>query len=105
MKTVTSKSSSSADKISFYSQSASGAFLAHERVNATGGLLAVTSPKLHLRGHNKKVVNAVYGHIRALRTLGRVRVSSREIANALSLPVNEVSMALKILRNKGVRAI
>jgi predicted transcriptional regulator len=52
---------------------------------------------------SKAVVNAVYSHIQAVRTLGRDGINTREIASALSLPVSEVDRAVKMLDDKGVK--
>lgn len=46
---------------------------------------------------------AVYGHIRAIRALGRLAIDTEEIANALSLPVAAVNSVLAKLRDKGVK--
>jgi hypothetical protein len=43
----------------------------------------------------KALENAVYGHIRAVRALGRTQVLASEIATALSLPVSDVVKAQK----------
>jgi hypothetical protein len=47
--------------------------------------------------------NAVYGHIQAIRALGRTQVSASEIAAALSVPVSEVMQVLVTLNTKGVK--
>jgi hypothetical protein len=52
---------------------------------------------------SKALENAVYGHIRAVRALGRKQISASEIASALSLPVTDVVKALVALRSKGVK--
>jgi hypothetical protein len=46
---------------------------------------------------------AVYAYIRAVRTLGRTRIDTDEIAAALRLPVEQVNETLHALRKKGVR--
>jgi hypothetical protein len=51
------------------------------------------------------VENAVYAYIRAVRALGRTKISTTEVASALSLPVVEVNSALSSLKKKGVRAM
>jgi hypothetical protein len=53
----------------------------------------------------KNVQNAVYAYIRAVRALGRTGINTREVANALALPINEVNGALSSLRKKGVIAL
>lgn len=52
---------------------------------------------------SRALQNAVYGHIRAIRALGRTQISASEIATVLSLPVRDVITALKALRGKGVK--
>ena len=54
---------------------------------------------------NKMVENALYAYIRAVRALGRTKISTTEVASALSLPVVEVNSALSSLKKKGVRAM
>jgi hypothetical protein len=54
---------------------------------------------------SKGVQNAVYAHIRAIRSLGRTQINTSEIAAALSLPVAEVNRAISSLKKKGVRAL
>jgi hypothetical protein len=51
----------------------------------------------------KALENAVYGHIRAVRALGRTQISASEIAAALGLSVSAVMKALAGLRKKGVK--
>ena len=51
------------------------------------------------------VENAVYAHIRAIRTLGRTTVNAREIARSLTLPLTDVNRAVTALRSKGVKVI
>lgn len=57
------------------------------------------------RSANKKIENAVYAYIRAVRALGRTSIGASEIADALSLSVNEVKAALDALTDKGVKVI
>ena len=52
---------------------------------------------------SKAIENAVYGHIRAIRALGRTQVTVSEIAAALSIPQTAVVQALGALRAKGVK--
>jgi hypothetical protein len=54
---------------------------------------------------DKRVRDAVYAHIRAIRRLGRTTITTNEIAAALSLPVTEVNGALSYLKKKGVKAL
>jgi hypothetical protein len=51
------------------------------------------------------VQDAVYSHIRAIRRLGRTNINTTEIADALSLDVDEVNRAVTKLKKKGVRGI
>ncbi len=57
-------------------------------------------------GHTaKNVENAVYGHLRVMRTLGRTRVDSSEISQALQLPRHLIEQALNNLTKKGVKIV
>jgi hypothetical protein len=51
----------------------------------------------------KAVVNAVYGHIQAVRALGRETITTVEIARALLIPLSDVTAALERLKKKGVK--
>ena len=51
----------------------------------------------------RKIEAAVWAYIRAIRALGHRRVNTVEIANALSVSVDEVNRAIGSLRRKGVR--
>src|SRR5438309_333359 len=48
---------------------------------------------------------AVYGHIRAVRSLGRQTINTAEIARALSVSVSSVEHAVDRLQSKGVKKI
>ncbi len=52
---------------------------------------------------SKSIENAVYGHIRAVRALGRTEILPSEIAAALSIPPSAVIEALTALQNKGIK--
>jgi hypothetical protein len=54
-------------------------------------------------GVSKDVEGAVYSYIKAVRALGRTRVSASEIAGALSLPTRTVLLALDKLQEKGIK--
>jgi hypothetical protein len=58
----------------------------------------------HIRA-SKGVQNAVYAYIRAIRALGRTKINTCEIADALSLSVAEVNLAISSLKKNGVRAL
>lgn len=53
----------------------------------------------------KAIENAVYAHIQAIRGLGRSQINTSEIADALSLPVQEVNLAIESLREKGIKTL
>ena len=55
------------------------------------------------RPSSKDVEAAVYGHIRAMRALGRTKLNTDEIAAALGLSVNQVNQTLGALKKKGVK--
>ena len=105
MKTKASKVSNSADTVYLCAQSASGDFSSHDTVNTTSGVISLVIPPDRSKAPHNKVADAVYGYIQALRALGHDRVSSTDIANALSLPLSDVNRAVMILRDKGVRVI
>lgn len=54
---------------------------------------------------NKAIQNAVYAYIQAVRALGRNRLNTSEIAEALSIPVLEVNEAISSLKKKGVKVL
>jgi DNA-binding MarR family transcriptional regulator len=47
--------------------------------------------------------NAVYSYIRALRSLGKTRLNTSDIAEALSLSIEQVNRAIRALEEKGVK--
>ena len=49
---------------------------------------------------SKPIVNAVYAHIRAVRTLGRNTINTADIALALDLSESDVMRAVKSRRKK-----
>lgn len=55
--------------------------------------------------HDKSVENAVYGHIRAVRALGRTTVDTGQIARALGIPIHEVDRVIVKLNSRGVRLL
>lgn len=69
-----------------------------------------TKPQVQLPQHRlrkgpvpKLVVNAVYAHLRAMRSLGRVSVNTADIATSLGLSQSEVKEAVRLLKDKGVK--
>lgn len=52
-----------------------------------------------------KIERAVSSHIQAVRTLGRTQINTSDIADALSLDVNDVNRAVEKLKSKGVRKL
>jgi hypothetical protein len=75
----------------------------------TAGSAQIDVPKrsvrLNIRVKTRKLENAVYAYIRALRALGRTQINTAEIADALSVPVNEVHNVVFSLRKKGVKKL
>jgi hypothetical protein len=49
--------------------------------------------------------NAVYMHIRAIRTLGRTTINTTEIASALEVSLSDVESTLRSLEKKGVKVL
>lgn len=56
-----------------------------------------------LLGAPLNVGNAIFGYIQAVRSLDRTRITTSEIASALSIPEAAVISALPSLRVKGVK--
>jgi hypothetical protein len=54
---------------------------------------------------NKNVENAIYTYMRAVRALGRTKIDTGDVANALSLPLDQVNGALSSLKKKGVKTL
>jgi len=57
------------------------------------------------RRANKSVESAVYAYMRAVRSLGRTKITTAEVADALSLSIRDVNSALSSLKKRGVRAL
>jgi predicted transcriptional regulator len=55
------------------------------------------------KSNKKSIENAIYSHVRAIRALGRKKINTTEIAEALSLPVLVVNQAVTSLLKKGVK--
>lgn len=51
------------------------------------------------------MVSAVYAYMQSMRALGKTRLNSGEIARALSLPLPDVTEAIKKLHSKGVKIV
>jgi len=68
---------------------------------ATAGKRDSASPQDAIK--QKKIENAVYAHIRALRALGHTRVNSTDVAIALKVPHSAVERAVKSLTAKGIK--
>jgi hypothetical protein len=63
------------------------------------------APRVRRPRTNKSVENAVYAYMRAIRALGRTKITTTEVAGALALTVAEVNGVLSSLRKRGVRAL
>jgi len=71
-----------------------------------GRFQVVCIPRVRRRGRaNKDVQNAVYAYVRAIRALGRTKINTAEVADALSIPIAEVNGALSSLKKRGVKAL
>ena len=67
-------------------------------------IAAPMSSKTDQRIH-ANLEKAVYGHIRAVRALGRQTINTADIARALSVPVSAVDQVIVRLQSKGVKKI
>lgn len=74
-------------------------------ITRTSGFTGVSGTGTAGNLSNKDIANAVYGHIRAVRALGKTTVDSHEIARALNLSPAQVAQALKELADKGVKIV
>jgi hypothetical protein len=63
----------------------------------------IAAPDYQTSTTQRKVVDAVYGYIQAVRALDRTNVTVPEISSALSIPRPEVISALRDLKEKGVK--
>jgi hypothetical protein len=62
-----------------------------------------TTPKRAVKTGRKKVENAVFAHIQAVRALGHKTINTVEIADSLGLSPEVVMEAVTNLKRKGVR--
>jgi hypothetical protein len=60
-------------------------------------------PQVQDGTQGRAVREAVFAYIKALRALGKTRVNTREIADALDLPRTLVEQAVTRLRDEGVK--
>jgi len=73
--------------------------------SSTSGFVEIspsTSPA-PLPTSKKQLQLAIMAHIRAIRTLGRTKINTQDIADALSISVQEVNNTIEILNKQGVR--
>jgi len=60
-------------------------------------------PKVDRNSVSDPITDAVYSHVRAMRTLGHMTASSVQIARALGLSESDVQRALVRLQDRGVK--
>jgi hypothetical protein len=89
-----------------------GAARTSDRVSASRGRESTTGEftvikeatgRAHSRVRDRALESAVYAYLQALRARNRTQVTPSEIANALSISVDEVLSILAALKNKGVK--
>jgi hypothetical protein len=76
--------------------------------NTTGTSAGATypiGPKVTTNRATAEIENAVYGHLRALRALGRTKLNVSEVAEALKIPATAVLGAVNALREKGFKLV
>ncbi len=88
---------SSATKFVFFISESS----TEDRVSVKVG----TQRKSAGRKNSVALENAVYTYIQAVRALGRKQVNTLDIAEALSIPVSQVTSTLHSLKKKGVKEL
>ena len=81
---------------------ATGTFVNTPGATGTSGYIEA-SPSPEPPVSKNKLRLAILAHIRAIRTLGRTEINTQEIADALSISVQEVNDVLEALKKHGVR--
>jgi hypothetical protein len=71
--------------------------------DATASVGQAASPRKNRARAGRSVEGAVFGYIQAIRALGRTRVTTFDVATALSLTETEVLAVVAALRKKGVK--
>jgi len=61
-------------------------------------------PKLSV-SHDVDIGEAITNYIRALRSLGRTKISTQDIAKALGVPISEVNNHIPTIKSIGARVI
>lgn len=69
------------------------------------GAMDLTAAGQNVAERHRDTESAVYAHIRALRVLGRTRINTAEISQALNLSLKTVERAVEKLTQKGVKII
>jgi CRP-like cAMP-binding protein len=82
--------------------SVTGVFVTTSTASGTSGDI-MASPSPAPQTSKKKIRHAILAHIKAVRTLGRTEINTQEIADALSISVQEVNDALEELKKHGIR--
>lgn len=81
-------------------------FARFESIAATPGTIKASPGHRHSRAAvPDDIKSAVYSHIQAIRSLGRTKTNTAEIADALDLDRKLVEAAVHSLREAGVRRI
>jgi hypothetical protein len=97
-------STAGADQVRFDQQTASStATITSVSAVSPAQMGSPHSAKRSGESASKKIENAVYAHIRAVRALGRTQINTDEIAKALGLTVAEVNNTIASLRARGVK--
>lgn len=83
----------------------------HDTWKVSGGVSANTGyfvregeAKFAAKPVSKAKADAIYTYLRAVRALGKDRVTSSDVASALQLPEREVRKIMSDMTDKGVRA-
>jgi hypothetical protein len=87
------------------SSSTSSVLVLSTESNSGSPEIRAKAPSKSKRRLDAKIVKAVYMHIRAIRTLGKSRVDTVDIAQALNVSVDDVNRTLRALRKKGVKKV
>ena len=76
-----------------------------EPITSSGKVTIQAGDAVHAVKPSKAVTDSVLQYIKAVRRLGRTTVSTRDIADALSLSHDEVLAAARALKEHGVRGL
>jgi hypothetical protein len=88
-----------------WTSSSTSVFGGLEQMDGSNELVHVERHHINRSADPRKVEEAVFAHIRAMRSLGRTTANTAQIARALSLSTREVDRAVARLHDRGVKLV